>query len=397
MRQKKQLSLVISSILCGLLYACNTPESKSRFESGWAHLDGVDGIKCSPWPLRQTELDVTYMTADATQSGGFVAGVRLRNGSRTPVFAETGGRLDLSVDNLTPLPIGRDAYVLAPFTFEKESLAFVVQNKNERSWLEVRSIKDNRLVARMATPLSKEADTGRLVTSSSGWWLQINHDDREASYVFVAVKDKAQWVFNVSEFQTHSRYAALIGHQLDEQAFAVENSGKGDDSNSNFTITRLETAGKFSVASKVTIPTKGGLESWSPVSVGKKIVFASVRGDSMVGQGVLTVSAFDMSAGGANLSWRKEFPFSDVHLGEPVWLSNGHRAFIALMKWVDSETVLTRIKVDSNSAEMVPDIGVFARGTILASGYFGPENSGLGAFRFREKDLWKYKLCKLSL
>jgi hypothetical protein len=104
-----------------------------------------------------------------------------------------------------------------------------------------------------------------------------------------------------------------------------------------------------------------------------------------------------MSAGSAILSWRKEFQFSDVHLGEPVWLSNGHRAFIALMKWVDSETVLTRIKVDSNSAEMVPDIGVFARGTILASGYFGPENSGLGAFRFREKDLWKYKLCKLSL
>lgn len=397
MRQKKQISLVISGVLLSLLSACTTSESKPRFESGWAHLDGVDGIKCSPWPLRETELDVAYMTVDATQSGGFIAGVRLRNGSRTPVFAETGGALDLSVDDLTPLPVGRDAYVLAPFNFEKERLAFVLQNKNERAWLEVRSIKDNGLVARMATPLSKEADSGRLVTSSTGWWLQINHDDREASYVFVSVKGNDQWAFNVSDFQTHSRNAGLAGHQMDTQAFVVENSGKGDDSNSYFTITRLETTGKSSVAGKVTIPTKGGLESWSAVALGKKIVFASVRGDSMVGQGALTISAIDLASGGANLSWRKEFPFSDVHLGEPVWLSNGQRAFVGLMKWVDSETVLTRIKVDSAAAEMVPDIGIFARGTILAAGYFGPENSGLGAFRFREKDLWKYKLCKLSL
>lgn len=397
MMQKKRIILVISWFISSLLLACSTPKSDPPLESGWAHLKGVPGISCAPWPLRETELDVTYMTFDATESGGFIAGIRLRNGSRTPVFAETGGTVDLSPDDLIALPVGRDAKVLAPFNLDKETFAFVVQNKNERAWIEVRSIKDNNLIARMATPLPQEADSGRLVTASSGWWLQVNHDDREASYIYVSRQDNKQWSFQVSAFQTHSREAALVGNQSDKNAFVVENIGKSDEANSHFTITRLETGGKFNVGGKFTLPTKGGLESWASVSLDKKIILSGVRGDSMVGQGVVTVAAVEMTSGNPVLSWTKEFPFEDVHLGEPVWLSNGRRGFLGLMKWVDSEAVLTRIKVDAMSAELLPDLGVFARGTILAGGYLNQENRGVGAFRYREKDLWKYKLCKLSL
>jgi hypothetical protein len=125
-------------------------------------------------------------------------------------------------------------------------------------------------------------------------------------------------------------------------------------------------------------------------------MIASVRGDSMVGQGVLLVASLDPTSSPAQIIWQKEFPFADVHVGEPVWLSNGNQGFVTLMQWVDSEGVLSRVKVDGAGATQLPDVGVFERGAILASGYLGPKD-GVGAFRYREKDLWKYKLCKLSL
>jgi hypothetical protein len=337
------------------------------------------------------------MAPNATQTGGFVAGLRLRNGSRMPVFANTEGSVDLNADDLTPLPIGYDAFVLAPIEVGRDPLAFVIQNKKDRAWLEVRSVKDNQLVGRMATSLPMEADTGRVVSVGNGWWLQISHSDEEASYVFASVGSDAKWQFNISSFQTRSRYASLVGNQSGTSAYVIENLRSSKDANlSNFSITSLESSGSFKSAGKFSLPTKGGMESWSTTMLEKRLMIATVRGDSMVGQGVLIVASLEPSSSAAKIIWLKEFPFADVHLGEPVWLSNGNRGFLTLMQWVDSEGVLSRIKVDGTDATQLPDVGVFERGAILASGYLGPQD-GIGAFRYREKDLWKYKLCKLSL
>jgi hypothetical protein len=396
MKQKMWISLVISCIGIGLLGACATSKSRPKLESGWAHLEGVADPECSSWPLLDSQLDVTEMPVDVTASGGFAATVRYRNGSRAVVFAETRGSPKLDVDDMIPLPVGRDAFVLAPFNFKQQPLAFVIQNKNERAWLEVRSVKDNKLVTRMATPLQKEAESGRLVTSSSGWWLQVNHDDREASYVFVSAKENSDWEFKVMAFKTFSPYAALVGNQFQENVFVVENTSKNTEVYGQFQITLLNSKNQPHKAGKVKISTKGGLESWSVGSLGRKIIFVVVRGDSMVGQGVLTVTGVDASVETLTSNWSKEFPLNDVHLGEPVLLSNGRSVFVGLMKWVDAESVLARLKVDNDGAEMLSDLGVFQRGTILAAGYLNAENSGVGAFRFRKKDLWEYKLCKLS-
>ena len=388
---------LISILTLALLGSCTTGRSKDALESEWSHLTAVTTLKCKPWPLKESELDVSYMAADATQNGGFVAGIRLRNGSRMPVFAKTEGSVNLSADDLIPLPIGYDAFVLAPLEVGSGALAFVIQNKKDRAWLEVRSIKDNQLAGRMATSLPMEAETGRLVSVSNGWWLQVNHSDEEASYVFVSVSPDAKWQFNISSFQSRSRYASLVGNQNGTSAYVIENARSSKDANvSNFSITSLDPSGSFKSTVKFSLPTKGGMESWSTTMLDKRLMIASVRGDSMVGQGVLLVASLDPASSPAQIIWQKEFPFADVHVGEPVWLSNGNQGFVTLMQWVDSEGVLSRVKVDGAGATQLPDVGVFERGAILASGYLGPKD-GVGAFRYREKDLWKYKLCKLSL
>ena len=87
----------------------------------------------------------------------------------------------------------------------------------------------------------------------------------------------------------------------------------------------------------------------------------------------------------------------DTHLGEPVWLSNGSRAILGLIRWVDGESSLSRIKVDKEGAELLTDVGVFAKGSVLVAGYLKANENGLGAFRYRENDMWKYKICRLSL
>jgi hypothetical protein len=174
-------------------------------------------------------------------------------------------------------------------------------------------------------------------------------------------------------------------------------SRANDENTSQFKVTRLETAGRFKNLGQVSLPSKGGTESWSATAVGNRLLLAFVHGDSMIGQASLTVTALSVNEPELVAAWSKEFPLADVHLGEPVWITNGGKALVGLIKWIDGEGTLSRVKADAFGAEALPDIGVFEKGTVLVSGYLGAKERGLGAFRYRVNDLWKYKLCKLSL
>ena len=61
-----------------------------------------------------------------------------------------------------------------------------------------------------------------------------------------------------------------------------------------------------------------------------------------------------------------------------------------------NELLAILLKYFKPNAVLIGDAGVFPRGAVLAAGYLNDSDKGLGAFRFREKDLWKYKLCKIS-
>lgn len=395
----RQIRLITVNILVGMVLSlsCSTTEPKAPLESEWDHLGNVIEADCRLWPIREKELDVSSMPSNATETGGFVADVRMRNGSHLPVFANTKGSIELEPEDLTAIPIGRDAQVVAPFNWKNQPLVFVVQNKNERAWLEIRSVADNHLVSGMATSLPEEATSGRVIRVASGWWLQINHGEIDSSYVYVVPAEGSTWAFSASSFQSHSRSALMVANEGQPSAFVIENAGSVNGATSSFLVTKLEPNGQSGSLGKVQVPTKGGLESWSATQIGKKMIIAAVRGDSMVGQGVLAISAFEVGPSNLQLSWSKEFKYDDVHLGDPVWLTNGATGFLTLMKWIDSEGTLSRFKVNDSTAEQLPDLGVFARGSVLVSGYMGPKSHGLGAFRYREKDLWKYKLCKLYL
>jgi hypothetical protein len=280
--------------------------------------------------------------------------------------------------------------------WNKEPTAFVVQNKNNRAWIEARAVKDNRLVARMATPLAEEAESGRVVRVSNGWWLQLNHSEVDSSFVRVAPRQDGQWSFVVSTFQAHTRFASLVSNLLNQNAYVVENQNKTVENTSDFLMTKLDSDGKSQVLGRKTLPTKGGLESWSTALLGQKIMMAVIRGDSMVGQSSLLLVAVDIAGMGLQDAWHQEFALTDVHVTEPVWISNGIHGFVGIVKWIDAEGTLSRFKVDSTGTKQLPDVGVFDKGTILAAGYLNGSNNGLGAFRYRDKDLWKYKLCKLS-
>ena len=382
-------------VVISALLSCTTPQQK-REVSQWVELDRAAAISCSPWPIQESELDVASVSATSAGKGGFVATMRLRNGSQLPVFAETNGSVVVSKGSRKPFPIGRNAHVIAVSYWKKEPVAFVIQNKNERAWLEIRAIRDNRMISRMATPFSDEAASGSLILAENGWWLQVNHNDMLSSFVYVNPENGVNWKFMPSAFQSSSRFTTLVGNAKNSSSFVVEHTKNGDENQSQFAITRLDETGKFSEAGKLSVATKGGLESWSSSMIGQAIILALVRGDSLIGQGVLNVIAANISETGVSESWRKEFPYPDVHLGEPTWLSNGSGAFLGIMRWIDAEATMSRIKVDSSGAVLIGDSGVFSKGTVLAAGYLNDSGKGLGAFRFREKELWKYNLCEIS-
>lgn len=381
-------------VISGLL-SCTTPQQK-RGVSQWAELDRAGAISCSPWPIQEAELDVASISATSAGKGGFVATMRLRNGSQLPVFAETNGSEVVSKGSQKPFPIGRNAYVIAVSYWKKIPVAFVIQNKNERAWLEIRGIRDNRMISRMATPFSDEATSGSLILAENGWWLQVNHNDTLSSFVYINPENGANWKFVQSAFQSSSRFTTLAGNGKTVSSYVVERVKDVDENQSKFAIIRLDETGKFSEVGKLSVATKGGVESWSAAMLGQVIVLSSVRGDSLVGQGILDVVAANISEAGVSETWKKEFPYPDVHLGEPTWLSNGTTAFLGIMRWVDAEATMSRIKVETTGATLIGDAGVFSKGTVLAAGYLNDSGKGLGAFRFREKELWKYNLCEIS-
>jgi hypothetical protein len=208
------------------------------------------------------------MTANAGEPGGFIADVRLRNGGRLPVFADTSEGPSINKEKMTAIPIGRQAHVVGLVEWNKEPTAFVVQNKNNRAWIEARAVKDNRLVARMATPLPEEAESGRVVSVSNGWWLQLNHSEVDSSFVRVAPGQDGQWSFVVSTFQAHTRFASLVSNMRNQNAYVVENQNKPDENTSDFLMTKLDSDGKSQVLGRKTLPTKGGLELWSEALLG---------------------------------------------------------------------------------------------------------------------------------
>jgi hypothetical protein len=377
-----------------LAQSCVT-KTAGTTESEWSNLDRAGAISCSAWPLKDNELDIASMTATASGGGGFVATVRMRNGSELPVLAETKGSDQIDADQLRSFPIGRGAYVVAMADHGNEPVAFVVQNKNERAWLEIRAIRDNRLVSRMAAPLPEEVTSGRIAPAKKGWWLQLNHSETSASFVAITPDKGSNWNFVISQFQAQTKQSQLVSSTAGSDALVLELPKGVDNDKSTFVLTRLDPSGKSSEAGKVQLATKGGIESWTAALVGTKIVFAVVRGDSMIGQSSLIVSA----VGSQNIaqSWKNEFPMTDVHLGEPVLLANNSKGIIGLMRWIDGESSLLRVKVDGNGAEQLTEVGVFAKGSVLAAGYLNNKDRGLSAFRYRDKELWKYKICRVSL
>jgi hypothetical protein len=391
-KKAKQWSII--SLAMVLSSACVTNKA-TKNESEWKNLELAGAISCSAWPLKENELDIASMTATASGGGGFVATVRLRNGSQIPVLAETMGSDKIDAGDLKSFPIGRDAYVVAIADYGNEPVAFVVQNKNERAWLEVRAIRDNRLVSRMATPLSEEVTTGKIVSAQKGWWLQLNHSEKSASFVSVLPAKANNWVYSISQYQTQTVQPILVGSTTSKEALILELPKGVDNDKSSFKITKVDPTGAFSETGKVALVTKGGIESWTAAMVGNKIIFAVVRGDSMVGQSSLIVNAVDAKSGAP--SWKKDFPMTDVHLGEPVLLTNNSRGMVALMRWIDGESTISRIKVESDGAQLLTEAGVFAKGSVLAAGYLNNKDRGLSAFRYREKELWKYKICRVSL
>ncbi len=393
-RMLNKLQIIAIFLMILGLSGCTTTNTKT-IDSEWTELGRVGALSCSAWPVKESEIDIAKVTGTSAGNGGFVATMRLRNGSQLPVYADS--KDNFNSEKLKSFPVGRDAHVVALSEWNKEPVAFVIQNKNDRAWLEIRGVRDNRMVSRMATPLQEEVNSGSLVAASRGWWLQLHHSETDSSFVFVSPEKGPNWNFTLSSYQAHTRFATVVSNDSGQNAYVVEQGKPVDENNSQFSVVQIDSAGKFSEQGKFTLATKSGLESWSASALGTRIVLAVVRGDSMIGQASLIVAAVSVSNRSATLAWKKDIPFPDVHLGEPVWLSNGNKAFLGLIKWIDAEGSLSRVKVDASGAEVLSDVGVFPKGTVLAAGYLTDREKGIGAFRFRDNELWKYKLCKLSL
>ena len=378
------------------IFSCTTTEPM-KIESNWGELSKAGKISCNQWPLKESEIDVSQMLASAGSDGGFIATMRLRNGSQLPVFAEGKTASDLDVEEFIALPIGSHAHVVGLAEWGKEPVAFIIQNRNDRAWLEIRAVRNNRLVSRMPTPIEGDVYSGKISPSAKGWWLQLNHGEADASFVNIVPDVSADWHFSLSPFKALTRFASIVSNGSDLHGHIVETVRGKDEHTSKFKITRLDASGKSKELGVITLPTKGGAESWSAAAIGNRVSLAVVRGDSMIGQASMIVATVAVTGGGLNVEWKQEFPFEDVHLGDPVWISDGTRALLGIMKWIDGEGELSRFRVDAYKADTLGDVGVFEKGTVLMAGYLSEKAGGMGAFRYRDKELWKYKICKLAL
>ena len=270
---------------------------------------------------------------------------------------------------------------------------FVVHNRAAQTALEVRSLADNRVLAKAPFVLSDDVTEASLTVDENIFWLTLHVSETDASYVKVTY-NKGTWSFLKARFQTDSRGAQLVMDRDSHSAYIIEGAPISDEK-VGIKVKSIGNNGEINRNDVVEFDVKGGLESWSATNGRGEVLVAMITGDSMVGQSTMHIAALNIKQEVPLWGWRKELLMPDIHVSEPVWIeSPSGGAMLTLMKWLDGEATIGLYRVASGVLKTFPDQGVHRKGSIVTSGFMELGQKRVTTIiRHREGELWKFELC----
>jgi|GEM_PF-4362702 len=383
-------------LLCLLLTDYATSEDPKR-KSEWADLDEAESVNCAYWPIQKQDLALNELiTAGEPVAEGLVASMRMRNSSVGFYYAPFGGKVKLDPAEFRKLDFGRGALPIGGIRMHGKLLIAVVQHRQSRSVLELRSVETNAVLSTVE-PLPGPVVSGAIFPVEGGFWLSLKHHEQSSSIGFVGLDSafaaKPIWYaglkleFNPTILPIHKSADAIA------VLFNAVAAGRGRKD--VFSIVKVSRNGSFSDPKALTVKIDAEVESYSAIGFNGHYYLAYIDGDSMVGQAKIRTAKFSW-ADSPVIIGEDSRSLGDAHVSEPLWLLSENSIFVGILKWVDEESTFATYKLAQSKITGSKSSGVFAKGSRIIDRFQSKNGQNFLVVRARDNEIWRYRLCQLK-
>ncbi len=384
--------LLLLSVLS--LAGCTTFGGQ-KHASGWAVLDKATKASCSPWPLRDKDLQVSSITVmRGSPKRLLVAGLR-RDTSPLYYSAVFKNEAEVDPDKFTAMDLGRSALPLGGVTLNGKGVTLVTRNVKGQAVLEVRTLADN--IVRYKGPLAAspvEEGTVVPVPGGAGAWLVIRGSDDLYRVAYVDLKKLEKPAVQMVSGVALGEKPYLLVSAAKKGALVVWKEG---DTGTPFQLRWVNEAGTAGAATKLDVAVTSQSESWAVTAHAGGYYLAFIDGDSLIGQSELKISHFNWGdSDTATTRWTQASNLKDEHVSEPFFVPTEKGLELMLLKWVDDESTIARYIVASGTFGKPSFSGIFPKGSKVIEAFTGDSPGDVFVVtRQRQDDRWGFQMCEL--
>ncbi|MCX6115978.1 MAG: hypothetical protein NT027_00400 [Proteobacteria bacterium] len=387
--RKAQLISILS------LTACVT-SNPSNTGTNWKGLEDSKSIKCESWPMAEKDFNIDAVEpiiAKDRAKNGIVASVRQRNSSLQTVFIPLDANANLETGSASILPLNQNSRVLSGWIFKDEPLVLVATKQGSRSYLEVRSVIDNKVKAKSAFVIDGELTDGSVLIDDRNAWITVKSSEYSTSFASLDMSSE-KWEFKKLNFESEIRGAKLVSDRVNKKLFLIE-----PVQNDKAIELKINSIGlkDSKIINKMTIKVNPGenIESLAFFDH-SNLVFSMIVGDSMVGQARLYVGEIVDLEAHPSVKWEQKKDLPDLHVSDVVFVENSKKMSFLYLKWLNEQSTIDLYEIGAKSANLLGQFGVLSRGSLVTHAFQVESGVTSVIVRQKEKDIWTYKICSLD-
>jgi hypothetical protein len=383
---------IIHMILASCVFSCVSKSGEDEAQISGEPIE-AGKVVCGSWQPDKDELDLVQLLFPIGSNvlKGVVRTSTLRSGASSHGYV--GINMNGTPDNTKAVgfQIAKRSQVLGLLTQKNiQDTLFATNYIKSRSTLEARQFKNGVVIGQSDFFVDGKILDADLEDVGEDLFMSLRTSDYSTSFAKARLVGE-QWKFDRLSFGSEVRGARYLATTDTKLSFVVEPRVRSEAIQFDIRTVQLN-ATKVSEPLKITIAGKGGVESIALRGASGGILYAAVFGDSMVGQGRLSVGRISISQSSVRLDWSQDIALPDVHLSEVVWVDSQTNPIVSIFSWLDGDAVLKSFVIERKTLRELPTRGPFKRGSSLGS-IVEQDGQVMGVLRQRRNDFWSHQIC----
>jgi hypothetical protein len=226
-------------------------------------------------------------------------------------------------------------------------------------------------------------------------WVTLKSGDYTSNFIKLTIDGKDSSIEKIP-VTSASRGARIVFDKSGKTPLLLEPQLEGQN-----LLVKIKKVGvkpdQIKALGEVSISSKGAPESWTFSSSQNGFFYGVVFGDSMVGQGVLNSGRYSVANGNVTRAWNSETQMTDLHLSEPMIVSNSANSYLTILKWLDDTSTAEIGQLENQKISPKGNFGVMPKGSAIVNAV-GSDNGNIAiALRQKVKESWKFSFCRLPV